>query len=98
MMNAPKQEDPEGTAAAGAARTEPISETSEVRSWMDELNAILDQAAVMAVEHGADPDQFMSAAHDACLRANPELREQVERTNMLVQMEALRRMGVLAQA
>ena len=97
-MHVPKQEDPEGTAAAGAARTEPVPETSGVRSWMDELSAILDQAAVMAVEHGADPDQFMSAAHDACLRANPELREQIERTNMLVQMEALRRMGVLAQA
>jgi hypothetical protein len=65
---------------------------------MEELGAILDQAAELAVEHGADPDQFMTAAHDALLRASPELREQIERTNMLMQMEAFRRLGVLAQA
>ena len=53
---------------------------------MDELGAILDQAAALAVEHGAEPDEFMSAAHDACLRANPELREQIERTNILEQV------------
>jgi hypothetical protein len=98
MMNAPNKEDLEGTAAAGAARAAPVPETSGVTSWMDELGAILDRGAVMAAENGADPDQFMSAARDACLRANPELREQIERANMLAQMEALRRMGVLAQA
>jgi hypothetical protein len=92
MMNATKQEDLEGTAAGTA-----LSETSRV-SWTDELSAILDQAAVMAVEHGIDPDQFMSAARDAFLRASPELREQIERTNMLMQMAALRRIGALAQA
>jgi hypothetical protein len=96
-MNAPKQ-DPEETAVAGAARTEPVPETSGVGNWMDELSAILDRAAVIAVEHGADPDHFMSAAHDACLRANPKLREQIERTSMLAEMEILRRLGILAQA
>ena len=97
-MRATKQEHPEGTAAAGAACTEPVPEMSWVRTWIEELNAIMDQAAVMAAEHGADPDQFMSAAHDACLRANPALREHIERKNMLVHMDALRRMGLLAQA
>jgi hypothetical protein len=52
----------------------------------------------MATTHGVDPDLFLSAAHRACLRANPELQEQVERMNMLAQMEVYRRMGVLAQA
>ena len=83
---------------AGAARTEPVPETSEAKSWTDELSAILDRAAEMAVEHGADPDHFMSAAHLACLRANPALREQIERANMVMEMEALRRLGILAQA
>jgi len=84
------QGDVKGNAAV-AALPDPVSET-------DELDAILDRAAMMSVEHGDDPDEFMSAARDAYLRANPELREHVERTNMLAQMEALRRLGILAQA
>ena len=84
------QRDMNGNVAV-AALPEPVSEA-------DELDAILDRAAMMSVEHGDDPDEFMSAARDAYLRANPELREQVERTNMLAQMEALRRLGVLAEA
>ena len=84
------QRDMNGNVAV-AAFPEPVSET-------DDLDAILDRAALMSVEHGDDPDEFMSAARDAYLRANPELREHVERTNMLAQMEALRRLGILAQA
>jgi len=65
---------------------------------MDELSLIQDQAAALAVAHGADHDLFMSAAHDAYLRASPELREQIERANMVAQMAFLRSMGVLAVA
>ena len=97
-MHAPRKNDQEERAGANGTSSAPVPETSGVRDWMAELNAILDQAAMMATEHGADPDLFMSAAHNACLRANPELQEHVERMNMLAQMEAFRRMGVLAQA
>jgi hypothetical protein len=88
MMDRMKQRDVQG--AGGAAR--------HGAEEAEGLDAILDQAAAIAVEQGDDPDQFMTAARDAYLRANPALREHIERTNMLAQMEALRRMGVLAQA
>ena len=97
-MHAPKQEDQVGATVASAPVKEPAPETSAARSWTEELDEILDQAAMMAAEHDVDPDQFMAAAHAAFLRANPELQEHLERAKILAQMDFLRRMGILAQA
>lgn len=80
-----------------ARLTEAVPE-AEARDWGEELTALLDRAATLAVAHAADRDRFMSAAHDALLRADPELQAQMERESMLAQMEVYRRMGVLAQA
>ena len=97
-MPAPRKNDQEERAVVDGTSSDPGPETSRVRDWMAELDALLDQAAQMATAHGVEPDLFLSAAHRACLRANPELQEQVERMKMLAQMEVYRRMGVLAQA
>jgi hypothetical protein len=97
-MPAPRKNDLEERAVVDGTSSAPLPETPRERDWRAELDDILDQAAQMATAHDVDPDLFLSAAQRACLRANPELQEQVERMNMLAQMEVYRRMGVLAQA
>ena len=95
MMNLKQQEEQMMSNAEGA---DVAAETSGVRSWTEELTAILEQAAALAVGHGDDPDGFMAAARGAYLNASPALREHIERLDMLAQMATLRRLGVLAEA
>jgi hypothetical protein len=51
------------------------------------------RAAELSVAAGIDLDRFMSAACNAYLQYNPELREQIESMHFLAEMEKLRQSG-----
>lgn len=98
-MFAPKPRDEEDASLTGAPAEKKIAEeTSAAESWSAHYHGLLTQAAEMAVEHEIDPELFVTAARHAYYNASPQLREQIEQTQILAQMEALRRMGTLALA
>jgi predicted translin family RNA/ssDNA-binding protein len=63
-----------------------------------DANMAMSRAAESAARLDIDLDGFMQAAFAAYLEANPAVRERVEATYLLEQLDDMRRRGVLASA
>jgi hypothetical protein len=67
-------------------------------AWVAELEDLLARAAQLSVRHGMSSDELMSAAWNACLAANPGLRDELLDKELRAQLKRLRRQGLLGQA
>jgi hypothetical protein len=80
-------------------------ETAEVESvdgprtpWQAEVGKLLTKAAALCAEHGVDLDTFIKGAWSAYVESRPGMREQLEETQLLDQLEEIRQAGRMAQA
>jgi hypothetical protein len=65
---------------------------------MTELQKLLAQAASLSVQQGLATDDFMQAAWNAHLDANPGMRDELIDRELRAQLKKLRRQGLLPQA
>jgi hypothetical protein len=65
---------------------------------MTELQKLLARAAELSVQQGLATDDFMNAAWNAHLDANPGMREQLIDRELRQQLKKLRRSGLMPQA
>ncbi|MGD0838373.1 MAG: hypothetical protein ABSB49_17180 [Polyangia bacterium] len=71
---------------------------SNRESLVVDANMTMLRAAESAARLNVDLDSFMQGAFAAYIQANPAARERIETTNLLAQLDDLRRRGVLATA
>jgi hypothetical protein len=74
---------------AGATPPEPALNGSE---------ELLVRAAALAVERGSELEEFMRAAWNAFVDAQPGLRRQIEEMQLLAELERVRQGGRMALA
>jgi predicted translin family RNA/ssDNA-binding protein len=67
-------------------------------SMFADANMAMSRAAESAARLDIGLDSFMQAAFAAYLEANPAVRERVEATHLMKQLDDMRRRGVLATA
>lgn len=72
--------------------------TENPTSWVMELKELLTRAAKISTNNGVGSDEFMNAAWNAVLDANPALREQLIDKELKAQLKKLRRQGLMPQA
>jgi hypothetical protein len=72
--------------------------TETPTAWVTELQELLTRAAKLSTKHGVSSDDFMSAAWNAVLDANPGLREELIDKELRQQLKRLRRQGLMPQA
>ena len=75
------------------SRTEPVELAA-----LQEIAALLEQAAQLAAANGIEGEGFKRAAWNAYLDARPGLREQLEDRQLRAQLRKLRRRGLVASA
>ncbi len=72
--------------------------TENPTTWVTELKNLLTRAAELSTKNGVASDDFMTAAWNAVLDANPGLREQLIDKELRTQLKKLRRQGLIGQA
>jgi len=65
---------------------------------MTELQKLLARAAELSVQQGLATDDFMNAAWNAHLDANPGMRQELIDRELRQQLKKLRRQGLMPQA
>ena len=65
---------------------------------MTELQKLLARAAELSAEQGLATDDFMTAAWNAHLDANPAMRDELIERELRAQLKRLRRQGMVPQA
>jgi len=81
--------------APGAA---PASDDAAARPWDIVVSRLLEQAAIMCVEHGVDVDSFMNGAWSAYVESRPGMRAQLEETQLREHLTELRKLGRVGAA
>ena len=84
------------TTEPAEAVTEPIAPSG--RSWDITVSRLLEQAALMCVQHGVDVDSFMNGAWSAYVESRPGMRAQLEEAHLREHLDWLRRLGRVAAA
>ena len=74
----------------------PMTETPT--TWVTELKDLLTRAASLSTKNGVATDDFMNAAWNAVLDANPGLREQLMDKELRSQLKKLRKQGLIGLA
>ena len=72
--------------------------TENPTTWVTELKNLLTRAAELSTKNGVASDDFMNAAWNAVLDADPGLREQLIDKELKAQLKKLRRQGLIGQA
>lgn len=65
---------------------------------MTELQKLLARAAELSVQQGLATEDFMTAAWNAHLDANPGMRDELIDRELRAQLKKLRRQGLMPQA
>lgn len=65
---------------------------------MSNINELLQRAAEAAASEGVSSDEFVNAAWQAYLAANPGMREELEEKALRSQLKKLRKAGLIATA
>lgn len=65
---------------------------------MTELQKLLARAAELSVQQGLATEDFMTAAWNAHLDANPGMRQELIDRELRAQLKKLRRQGLMPQA
>lgn len=68
------------------------------KSWTEQLDELLEQAAELGARHGVDADAFMKGAWSAFIDARPGLREQLEEMQLKHQLDEMRKAGRVGDA
>lgn len=68
------------------------------RPWDIIVSGLLEQAAIMCVEHGVDVDSFMNGAWSAYVESRPGMRAQLEETQLREHLNELRKLGRVGAA
>jgi hypothetical protein len=89
---------PANTDLAPARTIGQAPKTSPVEAPPTELAGVLARAAALAVEQGADLDDFMRAAWSAFVDTRPGLREHLEAMRLSAELEELRQNGRIPMA
>ncbi len=72
--------------------------TENPTHWVTELKELLTRAAKLSSENGVASDDFMNAAWNAVLDANPSLREELIDKELRSQLKKLRKQGLIGLA
>jgi hypothetical protein len=72
--------------------------TDNPTTWVTELKDLLTRAASLSTKNGVATDDFMNAAWNAVLDANPGLREQLIDKELRSQLKKLRKQGLIGLA
>ena len=72
--------------------------TETPTTWVTELKDLLTRAASLSTKNGVATDDFMNAAWNAVLDANPGLREQLIDKELRSQLKKLRKQGLIGLA
>jgi hypothetical protein len=72
--------------------------TETPTNWVTELQNLLTRAAELSTKHGVGSEEFMTAAWNAMLDANPGLRERIFDKELRTQLKRLRKQGLMPQA
>lgn len=72
--------------------------TDNPTTWVTELKDLLTRAASLSTKNGVATDDFMNAAWNAVLDANPGLREQLIDKELRSQLKKLRKQGMIGLA
>ena len=72
--------------------------TENPTHWVAELKGLLTRAAELSQKNGVGSEEFMNAAWNAVLEANPTLREELIDKELKSQLKKLRKQGLIGQA
>jgi hypothetical protein len=72
--------------------------TETPTTWVTELKDLLTRAASLSTKNGVATDDFMNAAWNAVLDANPGLREHLIDKELRSQLKKLRKQGLIGLA
>ena len=92
--------EPRETVPAVPGVPEPVVEATDsaTRPWDITVSRLLEQAAIMCVEHGVDVDSFMNGAWSAYVESRPGMRAQLEEAQLREHLDGLRKLGRVASA
>jgi len=95
----PAQDAPDTSNEPREAIAEAVAETADAgRPWDITVSRLLEQAAIMCVEHGVDVDSFMNGAWSAYVESRPGMRAQLEEAQLREHLDGLRKAGRVAAA
>ena len=72
--------------------------TDNPTTWVTELKELLTRAAELSTKNGVASNEFLNAAWNAVLDADPSLREQLIDKELKAQLKKLRRQGLIGLA
>ena len=75
-----------------------LESPADPSAWVTELQNLLARAAALSSKHGIATEDFMSAAWNAVLDANPGLRQELIDKELRAQLKKLRRQGLIGLA
>lgn len=65
---------------------------------LEQIERLLDEAALLAAKHGVPTEVFMAAAWQHCLDSHPGLRDEIETKALTSELKKLRKRGLIATA